>query len=211
MKAYASVDACLADHDTWTDEVAALRAIALASGLTETVKWGQPCYTHEGKNILILGWRKDYAIASFFKGALLTDPRARFVQAGQLRSARYLPYTSVAQIAAELPVLQDLLTQAIAAERAGRQVAPSPDAIEEVAELSERLRDDPAFQAAFNALTPGRRRQYQHHFAGAKQASTRTDRIDRCADRILQGKGLHDCVCGRTQRPPRCDGTHRTP
>nr|WP_255775031.1 YdeI/OmpD-associated family protein [Halomonas alkalisoli] len=35
-------------------------------------------------------------------------------------------------------------------------------------------------KAAFEALTPGRKRGYILHFSGAKQSSTRTSRIEKC-------------------------------
>jgi uncharacterized protein YdeI (YjbR/CyaY-like superfamily) len=49
---FASPD-CSARH--WAAGLAALRRICLASGLTETAKWGHPCYMHAGRNIVIIG------------------------------------------------------------------------------------------------------------------------------------------------------------
>jgi uncharacterized protein YdeI (YjbR/CyaY-like superfamily) len=61
-----------------------------------------------------------------------------------------------------------------------------------VAELQDRLDQDPALKAAFEALTPGRQREYNLHFSDAKQARTREARVEKCAPRILAGKGLRD-------------------
>jgi uncharacterized protein YdeI (YjbR/CyaY-like superfamily) len=79
----------------WRAEVAALRAIVLGAGLTETLRWRQPCYTDGGRNILLVSSRKDYAIVSFFKGALLEDPGGRLIQPGQDRSVRYLRFADL--------------------------------------------------------------------------------------------------------------------
>jgi len=61
-----------------------------------------------------------------------------------------------------------------------------------VEELQHRLDADPALKAAFEALTPGRRREYHLHIAEAKQASTRSARVDKCVPKILAGKGFRD-------------------
>ncbi len=209
MKDYATVDDWFADQDRWQEEVAALRALVLQTGLTETVKWGQPCYTDNGKNIVILGWLKDCALASLFKGALVDDPRQRLVQPGQDRSGRYMPFTSVQQVEKDAGYLRALIEQAIQVERAGLRVPPLPDDIEYVEELQERLQADDALREAFEALTPGRRRGYNLHFERAKRSSTRHDRITRCTERIMLGKGLLDCVCGHSKRYPSCDGSHK--
>ena len=209
MKDYATADAWYADQQEWHEEVAALRAIVLGAGLTETVKWKHPCYTDRGKNIVIIGFRKGCALASFLKGALVDEPRGRFLTPGRDRSGRYLPYTSVDQIQAEQPYLEQLIAKAIEVERAGLRVEPLPDEIDYVAELRARMEADEPFREAFEALTPGRRRGYNMHFEQAKKPATREARIERCTERIFKGKGLLECICGRSARPPRCDGSHK--
>ena len=59
-------------------------------------------------------------------------------------------------------------------------------------ELTARFGADPDFRAAFERLTPGRRRFYVVHFSGAKQSETRAARIERYREKILEGKGFHD-------------------
>ena len=66
-----------------------------------------------------------------------------------------------------------------------------------------------AVREAFEGLTLGRRRHYNLHFSRAKKAATRVSRIDAATERILMGKGLRDCICGRSKRLPSCDGSHR--
>ena len=53
----------------WTEVFEALREIVLASELKEELKWKMPCYTLEGKNILIIAAFKDYCGLNMFKGA----------------------------------------------------------------------------------------------------------------------------------------------
>lgn len=192
-------------------ELLALREIALAAGLVETVKWKHPCYTDAGKNIVLIGEQRDQAILSLLKGALVDDPRGRLVQPGQDRSGRYLAFPSLDAIETERAYTADLIAQAIEVERAGRRVPPLPDTIDYVEELREKMASDEVFRAAFEALTPGRRRHYNLHFGKAKKAVTRRSRIEQATARILDGKGLRDCICGRSRRMPQCDGSHRHP
>ena len=87
--------------------------------------------------------------------------------------------------------IRALVAEAIAAEDEGREV-PKAAELELVAELQDRLDGDLALRDAFQALTPGRRREYNLHIASAKRAATREERVTRCAERILAGKGLRD-------------------
>ena len=209
MKHYDSADAWFDEQTTWEAVARALRELVLEAGLTEEVKWGQPCYTDQGKNIAIIGLRKEHAVLSFFKGALLDDPQERLVQPGQMRSGRYLGYADTDAVLAQRAYIAALLQQAIEVERAGLRVPPPPDTIDYVDELQQRLDADEAFRTAFEALTPGRRREYNHHFGSAKRSATRVSRIEASTERVLAGKGLRDCICGRSKRMPRCDGSHR--
>jgi len=211
MNSHDTADAWYAAQDTFHDHCQALRAIALGVGLTETLKWRHPCYMDNGKNVLIISFMKDAAVASFLKGALIEEHQGRFIQPGADRSARYLRYPTVESVHADRAYLEDLLHKAIAAERAGLRVPPLPDEIDYVDELEQRMATDAAFREAFEALTPGRRRGYNIHFGKAKQSSTREARIDRATERIFMGKGLMDCICGRSKRKGRCDGSHKKP
>jgi len=173
----------------WTEALTALRELVLAAGLTEAMKWGAPCYTLEGKNVVGVAALKDACALSFFKGALLEDPDGVLEAPGpNSRHVRYLKFSSAKQVRARRKLIQALLGQAIALQRAGKRVAP-PAAEPLPAELQARLDADPPLAAAFAALTPGRRRSHALYVSGAKQASTRATRAERCAAKILAGKG----------------------
>lgn len=187
------VDAYLSEASQWREEIQELRAIALAAGLVEELKWGQPCYTHGKSNVVILQGFKEACAILFCKGALLKDPKSLLEKPGEnTQAARRIRFTSVKEIAKQAATLKAYLREAIAAEDAGLEVEfktepePIPD------ELSEKWRQDPAFKKAFHALTPGRQRAYLLHFAAAKQSATRTARIEKYLPKILQGQGLND-------------------
>lgn len=185
------VDRYLERSETWPDEVAAVRPILLGCGLTEQLKWSKPCYSHDGKNIVIVQEMKDFLALMFFKGALLEDPDDVLREQGpNSRSARRMELTSVDEVRASAGTIEAYVAEAIAVEEAGLEV-PAAE-VELVEELQARLEDDPALQEAFEGLTPGRQREYNLYVGDAKQAKTRVSRVDRCVERILAGKGLRD-------------------
>jgi len=189
-----TVDAVLAKAKAWKDEMLALRAIALDSGLTEDFKWGQPCYTLDGHNVVLIHGFKEYCALLFFKGALLKDAKGLLVQQTEnVQSARQIRFTNVKEITKLESVLKAYILEAIEVEKAGLKVNFKKTAEFSVAEeFQNKLDKTPALKRAFNALTPGRQRAYLLHFSAAKQSKTREARVEKCTPLILKGKGLDD-------------------
>jgi len=194
MKPVADVDTYIARSVDWQAELTALRGLVLAAGLDETIKWGKPCYTSEGANLVAIARLKDYCWLMFFKGVLLDDAAGLLQKAGEnSQSMRVIPFASVGEIEAATPALRAYLAGAIAAQKAGLKVEFKeskelvfPD------ELINAFDANPDLKAAFDALTPGRQRGYNLFFTGAKQAATRVSRIEKYTDKILAGKGMTD-------------------
>ncbi|MFT6452906.1 MAG: hypothetical protein ACJA06_002412 [Halocynthiibacter sp.] len=186
--------AALLAQATWHEERIVLRDLILSSGLIEEIKWGKLCYTFEGSNVAIFYGLKAYCGIGFFKGALLSDPHgALYSQGKNSQAVRMFRFTDVEQIAEAAPIIRAYLAEAIEIERSGRKIDfTQKDALEFPQELLDRFAKDPAFEAAFKALTPGRQRGYNLHFSGAKQSATRHARIEKCAGRIMDGKGMQD-------------------
>lgn len=178
----------------WAEELAALRPILLETELTEELKWKVPCYTFEGSNILIMSAFKEYCSLSFFKGALLKDPEGVLEKPGEnTQAGRLIRFTDVQRIVELAPVIKAYVAEAIEVEKAGLDVVYKKTSEFEVPdELVDVFEEDPQFQEAFDALTPGRQRGYLLHFAGAKQSKTRRARIEKYRDQIFDGKGMHD-------------------
>lgn len=178
---------------TWQDELIHLRMIVNDSGLNEEYKWKQPCYTFEDNNVLLVTAFKNYATLAFFKGALLKDPKGILVAPGENSQAvRQLRFTSVAQITSNETSIRAYIKEAIDIEKKGLKIEfkKQPEAILE--ELEAKFEEDPAFQAAFEALTPGRQRGYLLHFSAAKQSQTRVSRIEKAMEKIFEGKGWNE-------------------
>ena len=187
-----AVDAYIKRSEKWPAEMSELRAILLGCGLTEDIKWGKPCFSHESKNIAIIQEMNDFLALMFFKGALLSDPGGLLKSQGpNSRSALRLQFYSVGDVARLAGSVKDLVDEAIRVEESGLELGPAPELVL-VDELQDRLDEDPELRAAFAALTPGRRREYNLHISGAKQTKTRRERVEKYVPMILDGKGLRD-------------------
>jgi len=180
--------------EKWRKEADALRKLALGCGLGEEVKWGKPCLTWQNKNVAIVIPLKDACALSFFKGALLKDPKHLLQKVGEhTQSGRWIKFTALSEITAAQPVLRSYLREAIKVEESGQKVALKK--VSEYAvpdELQATLDAAPKLRAAFAALTPGRRKSYILHVGGAKQSKTRTARAERCVPMILSGRGFNE-------------------
>lgn len=193
MKDHPDVDAYLADSDRWPDEIATIRPILLSAGLDETIKWGKPCYcVDDDLNVALLQEFSDHLALMFFQGVLLDDPAGLLhAQGPNTHGPKRMKFTSVDDVRSVGATIASYVAEAIHHARAGTELPPRP--AEELApELQERLAADVDLAEAFDALTPGRQREYNLHVSSAKQATTRHSRIDKVVDRILAGKGLRD-------------------
>ena len=171
----------------------ALRALLLGAGLQESFKWRGPCYGAHGGIICTIWGFRDAAALGFFKGALLDDPQALLDRPGpNSRAVRLLRFADALAVQAAAPAILGFVEQAVANEAAGRKVDLPPDDFDLPEELIAALDADPGLQAAWDALTPGRRRGWVLHVGQARQSATRSARVDRARDRILAGKGMHD-------------------
>jgi uncharacterized protein YdeI (YjbR/CyaY-like superfamily) len=178
----------------WKEEYEKLRMIILDCGLTEELKWGVPCYTYEGKNIVLIHGFKEYCAILFHKGALLNDPKGILIQQTEnVQAARQIRFTNAAEIDEMESVLKKYIEEAIGVEKAGLKVVlkkvseyPVPE------EFQIKLDSIPALKKAFHTLTPGRQRAYLFHFSQPKLSKTREDRVEKYMPKILQGKGMED-------------------
>jgi uncharacterized protein YdeI (YjbR/CyaY-like superfamily) len=187
------VDQFLRKATKWREESERLRAIVLDCPLCEELKWGEPCYTSQGKNIVLIGAFKEYVSLLFFKGALLSDPHGILVAPGSVQAGRQIRFTSVEEIAAMEKTLKTYIYEAIGVEQAGLKVKLKEHSEYKIPEeLQKKLDTTPALKAAFEALTPGRQRGYMIHIAAAKQTRTRESRVAKCMPNILAAKGFNE-------------------
>jgi uncharacterized protein YdeI (YjbR/CyaY-like superfamily) len=188
------VDEYLGKTQQWQEEYKSLRTIMLDSQLTEDLKWGRPCYTFQSSNVVIIQGFKAYCALLFVKGALLKDDKGILItQTENTQSARQIRFTNVQEIVEMEPTLKTYIHEAIEVEKAGLKVdfkRTSDFIIPE--EFQNKLDANPVLKTAFESLTPGRQRAYILYFSQPKQSQTRESRIEKCMQRILDGKGLND-------------------
>ena len=189
-----TVDQFLSNAKTWQEEFEQLRMILLECGLTEEFKWGKPCYTFEGNNIVLMHGFKNYCALLFMKGVLLDDAAGILIQQTKnVQSARQIRFTHVDEIIEMDHIIKAYVNGAVEVEKAGLEVdfkETSEFIIPD--EFQSKLDDSPDLKTAFEALTPGRQRGYILHFSAPKQSKTRTSRVKKCTPKILAGKGLND-------------------
>jgi uncharacterized protein YdeI (YjbR/CyaY-like superfamily) len=206
-----TVESLIEKSTIWKEEKSMLRSILLACKLEESIKWGQPCYSFNNKNIIIIAAFKTHCDLGFFNGALLKDKNKILEKAGtNTQASRQMRFTSVNDIVLQKNIIKSYIKEAIEIEAKGIKFE-STEASRTIVveELEVIFKKNKAFQKAFKALTPGRQRAYLIHFSGAKQAETRISRIEKNTAAILAGRGINDCTCGLSKKMPYCDGSHK--
>jgi len=188
------VDGYLRKLKKWREEFEKLRTLILDCHLTEELKWGNPCYTFQKKNIVLIHGFKEYCALLFFKGVLLNDADGILIQQTEnVQAARQIRFTNVGEIVEMGPILKTYIREAIEVEKAGLKVTLKKTTEFKIPEeFQSKLDATPALRTAFEALTPGRQRAYVLYFSAPKQSKTRLSRVEKCMKQILKGKGLND-------------------
>ncbi|PKL09487.1 MAG: hypothetical protein CVV51_03475 [Spirochaetae bacterium HGW-Spirochaetae-7] len=188
------VDEFLRNEGRWQAEFKKLRQVILECHLTEELKWGQPCYTLDGKNVVLMHGFKEYCAVLFIKGALLRDEKGLLIQQTEnVQAGRQIRFTHVEEIDKMAETLKAYILEATEVERSGLKVEMKKTSDFAVpAELQARFDEHPALCSAFKSLSPGRQRAYVFHFSQPKQSKTRESRVDKYIPKILAGLGLDD-------------------
>lgn len=194
MNTNPKVDFFFTKAKKWQAEFETLRELALSTILQEELKWGVPCYTLNGTNVVLIHGFKDYCALLFHKGVLLQDTHQLLIQQTEnVQAARQLRFTSLEQIEAQKEIILEYFQQAIEIEQKGLKVElKKTDEFAMPDEFKAILENMSDVKEAFEALTPGRQRGYLLFFSQPKQAKTREARIEKMLPKILSGKGLDD-------------------
>lgn len=188
-----SADEYIKNHSDWEKGLKYLQNLIEETELKESIKWGMPVYTIGGKNVVGLAAFKEHFGLWFYHGALLNDPGRHLhnAQEGKTKAMRHLKFSSFEEIGPH--VVKDFLKQAIANQKAGKEVeidtkrdARIPSFLEDAFSKDEELKSH------FEELTPGRQREYAEHIATAKQEATKKRRLAKIIPMIKKGVGLND-------------------
>ncbi len=206
-----NVDLFIDSSKKWAVEFTKLRHIILNCLLVEELKWGVPCYTFQQANILLYHGFKEYCALTFFKGALLQDEKSLLHKLGKhTQAGRQLRFKNISEIVELEAMIKAYIVEALEVEKAGLKVEVKSHTDYTVpSEFQIQLDANEVLHQSFYALTPGRQRAYLLFFSDAKQSPTRIARIEKYKERIINGKGIMDCVCGLSKRMPTCDGSHK--
>ena len=171
-----------------------IKKIVLDCQLTEELKWGCPCYTNQGSNIVLIHGFKEYCALLFMKGVLMKDPIVILIQQSEnVQSARQICFSNLQEIEEMEHILKAYVKEAIEIEKSGLEVEyKKTSEFTMPKEFQIKLDEIPALKTAFEALTPGRQRGYKLYFSAAKQSKTRASRVEKYIPQILNGKGLND-------------------
>ena len=188
------VDVYFSKAKKWQEELEKLRMIILDCQLTEELKWGKPGYTFQKSNIVIIIPLKEYCALMFCKGALLNDANGILMKPGEnTQAGRWIKFSSVREIVEMETIVKAYIHEAIEVEKTGLKVNFKKNTeLIFPEEFQNKLDGNPALKTAFDALTPGRQRAYNLYFSAAKQSKTRELRVEKCVQKILNGKGLDD-------------------
>ncbi|TDM12729.1 YdeI/OmpD-associated family protein [Macrococcus lamae] len=171
-----------------------LRSIIKETELNEDFKWMHPCYTLNGKNVVLIHGFKDYAALLFHKGVLMDDSEKILIQQTEnVQAARQLRFTTTSDVTDHRETIKTYIMNAIEIEKSGRKIEMKPhESYELPEEMTVKFKEDAELEEAFYQLTPGRQRAYIMNISQAKQSSTRTARLEKYTSKILEGKGLND-------------------
>ncbi len=193
MKRAKSVDDYIEMHPEWEDAIAKLRKVLQASELEETVKWGAPCYTLGGKNVVGIGAFKEHLALWFHQGVFLKDPDKVLINAqeGTTKALRQWRFTSAKEI--KVTKVKAYVNEAIENQRGGKEIkADRSKPVNIPPELEGALKKKAKVRKAFDALTPGKRREYADYISSAKQEKTKLSRLEKVLPMIEAGVGLND-------------------
>lgn len=193
MQRYESVDAYIDGHPEWHDELVKLRDILNSTELVETVKWGAPCYTINGKHVVGLGAFKNFVSLWFFQGVFLKDQKQVLINAqeGRTKGLRQWRFEAIKDIKPRN--IMTYVNEAIELQKQGKEIKPDRSKPVEVPlELQQALDKNKQLRLKFDKFTKGRQREFAEHIASAKRAETKQARLDKITPMILDGVGLND-------------------
>jgi uncharacterized protein YdeI (YjbR/CyaY-like superfamily) len=195
MKGAKSADEFIENYPQWQVGLSLLRNIFISEGLIETIKWGIPVYTTQGKNVAGMACFKEYLGIWFYQGALLRDePKKLYcAQEGKTKALRQWRFSSSQAVTAESDNIRKYVQEAMHNARQGNEIKPEKNQPLEIPPELQKIFDGNAdIEEAFNALSLSKKREFSKYISAAKRIETRQARLDKIIPMILRGEGLND-------------------
>jgi uncharacterized protein YdeI (YjbR/CyaY-like superfamily) len=182
-------------ENEYSNEMNFLRELIRRTEMDETLKWGIPVYTIQGKNVLGIASFKSYVGIWFYQGVFLKDDQKKLINAqeGVTKAMRQWRFTNLEEIKNDKNLILAYLEEAIENQKLGKEIKPNfKKSLEICNELQASLDEDEKFNEAFEKLTLGKRREYAEYISQAKRVETKNSRLEKIKPMINSGVGLHD-------------------
>jgi uncharacterized protein YdeI (YjbR/CyaY-like superfamily) len=168
-----------------------LRQIYLSEGLTEELKWGAPCYSHNGL-VASIGAFKNHVGSWYFKGALLSDPNKRLRKAQKgTKGLRSLIFCSIEDL--DETLIRDFVKEAMILNEKGIKVDTKKSRTLDIPEyFSVVLNQNAWAKETFENFSYSKKKEYIDWITSAKREETRANRIQESIQMLAEGKGKHD-------------------
>lgn len=193
MEKLKSADYYFSADSQWKKALTQLRRIILATELQETVKWGMPTYTLDGKNVVGLAGFKSYFGIWFFNGVFLKDEQGKLVNAqdGKTKALRQWRFYSIEDI--EQKLIKNYIDESIKIQKEGKKIKPEKSRPLNIPDkLMEAIKADRQIKKCFQQLSLSKQREYADYITEAKREETKTKRIEKIIPMILENIGLND-------------------
>ncbi len=171
----------------------ALREMAISCDLEEGIKWLQPIYMWNGKNVLSIGAFKDFITIWFHQGVFLSDPLQVLinVQEGKTVGLRHWRFTSLEDINEKMIVAY--IEEAKRNSDDGLEIKPEKKGPVEMPELLQvALNNDKELAQQYNNFSVSKQNEFKEYIRNAKRAATKESRLKKIKSLIIDGIGLND-------------------
>lgn len=171
----------------------ALREIVLEFPVEESIKWGAPCYSVDGKLAFGLAVFKSYFGIWFFHGCFLSDPLQVLINAQKDKTTGMRQWRFSGASDMDVPLIRSYLEETVANVREGKVFTPTknkPIILDPI--LLDFLKTQAHYQALFEGRNKTQQREFADHISSAKRESTKLARIQVIKAHLDAGTGLHD-------------------
>ena len=188
-----NVEEYISRNPDWHEELSQLRLIFLTMEMEETIKWGMPTYTVNGKNVAGLGAFKSYVGLWFHNGALLQDKNKKLINAqeGKTSGLRQMRFSSAEDIVPLMII--EYINEAVENQRAGKEIKANRDKELIIPQqLVDKLHVDQSFSQNFKKLSKSKQREYAEYISEAKREETKRNRMEKIIPMINAEMGMND-------------------
>jgi len=189
----------IAENAQWQEIIITIKDIIATTELKETIKWGMPTYTLDGKNLISIGAFKNHVSLWFIQGVFLEDkyPQLLNAQKGKTKAMRHWRFTKLEEV--DTPLLTACIEDAIQNQKEGKEIkfntnnrakGSKPLLIPDL--LQEVFDNNPEVSTHFDALKLTQKRNFCNFINQVKRLETKQRRLERIIPLILVGKGIYE-------------------